>query len=285
MEYLLVGLASFAVALLTLFSGFGIGTLLLPVFAFFFPLRVAVAVTAVVHFLTNLFKFALLGKHAQWKTAFVFGVPALLSASLGAWLLNWLAAREPWLTYQAFGRTLEVMPIAAVVGVLIIVFALFDLVPRLRELRIESGYLLPIGGVLSGFFGGLSGHQGALRSTFLIKTGLRKEQFIATGVVISFFVDITRLVVYATDGAFRADVASGIGLLGTATLAAFAGSLVGRLLLEKVTLGAVRTVVGILLLVVGLGLASGMMGHEEPEPVAESREPASGTGSARLLVR
>jgi acyl-CoA reductase-like NAD-dependent aldehyde dehydrogenase len=43
------------------------------------------------------------------------------------------------------------------------------------------GYL-PVGGLLSGFFGGLSGHQGALRSVFLLRAGLTKESFIATGV-------------------------------------------------------------------------------------------------------
>ena len=44
---------------------------------------------------------------------------------------------------------------------------------------------LAAGGLLSGFLGGLSGHQGALRSAFLIKCGLSKEVFIASGVVIA----------------------------------------------------------------------------------------------------
>lgn len=44
---------------------------------------------------------------------------------------------------------------------------------------------LPLGGLLSGFFGGLSGNQGALRSAFLLKAGLSKEAFIATGTVSS----------------------------------------------------------------------------------------------------
>ena len=57
---------------------------------------------------------------------------------------------------------------------------------------------LPLGGILSGFFGGLSGHQGALRSAFLIKAGLSKESFIVTGIVVSMFIDFTRLSVYAS---------------------------------------------------------------------------------------
>mgnify|MGYP000679824147 CR=1 FL=1 len=55
---------------------------------------------------------------------------------------------------------------------------------------------MPLGGVLSGFFGGLSGHQGALRSMFLVKCGLDATSFVATGVVIAIAIDLTRLALY-----------------------------------------------------------------------------------------
>ena len=55
---------------------------------------------------------------------------------------------------------------------------------------------IPLGGALSGFFGGLSGQQGALRSAFLIRTGLNKETFIGTSVVSAVVVDVSRLIVY-----------------------------------------------------------------------------------------
>jgi hypothetical protein len=38
---------AFAVSGLTLFPGFGLGTLLMPAFALFFPIEVAVAATAI----------------------------------------------------------------------------------------------------------------------------------------------------------------------------------------------------------------------------------------------
>ena len=38
---------------------------------------------------------------------------------------------------------------------------------------------------MSGFLGGLSGHQVALRSAFLIKCGLTKESFLGSGIVIA----------------------------------------------------------------------------------------------------
>jgi uncharacterized membrane protein YfcA len=61
LPYLLPSLAAFLTAPLTFFSGFGLGTVLLPVFALFFPLEAAIGLTAVVHLANNLFNLALLG--------------------------------------------------------------------------------------------------------------------------------------------------------------------------------------------------------------------------------
>ena len=117
---------------------------------------------------------------------------------------------------------------------------------------------LPLGGALSGFFGGLSGHQGALRSAFLSKAGLEKEAFIATGVVAAFLIDLTRLSVYFghlnTIGR-DADWA----LVAAAIVAAFVGALVGAQLLEKVTLRVVQIIVGVMLALVGILLAVGLI--------------------------
>jgi hypothetical protein len=70
-----------------------------------------------------------------------------------------------------------------------------ELSSALATLAIPAKYLL-LGGRLSGFFGGLSGNQGAFRSAFLIKAGLAKEAFVATGVVSAVIVDTVRLSVY-----------------------------------------------------------------------------------------
>jgi uncharacterized membrane protein YfcA len=55
-EELLVLAVALAASLLTFFSGFGLGTLLLPAFALVFPLDVAVAATALVHLANNVSK-------------------------------------------------------------------------------------------------------------------------------------------------------------------------------------------------------------------------------------
>lgn len=77
---------------LTLFSGFGLGTLLMPVVAIFFPLNIAIAMTAVVHPAGNLFKLALTGRHASRSVLLPVGVPAVAAAFVGAGFLARLGA-------------------------------------------------------------------------------------------------------------------------------------------------------------------------------------------------
>ena len=117
---------------------------------------------------------------------------------------------------------------------------------------------LPVGGLLTGFFGGLSGHQGALRSAFLIRAGLERAAFIATGVVIASVVDIARLLVYS-ERFLAADLMRNGPLLGAAVLAAFSGAVVGSRLLRKISLRFIEVAVAVLLSFIAVGLGSGVL--------------------------
>lgn len=55
MEILIISVAAFVVAILTFFSGFGLGTILTPVFMIFFPADLAIGLTGIVHFFNNNF--------------------------------------------------------------------------------------------------------------------------------------------------------------------------------------------------------------------------------------
>jgi uncharacterized membrane protein YfcA len=257
MTYLVVCSVAFVASGLTFFSGFGLGTLLLPAFALFFPVERAVALTAVVHFLNGLFKLALVGRAADRRVVIRFGVPAVLAALVGAWVLLQLTDLQPLASYALLGRAFRVTPVKLAVGLLLLVFALIELFPYTRDMTFGPRYL-PLGGVLSGFFGGLSGMQGALRSAFLLKAGLSKEVFVATGVVIACLIDFTRLGVYVPDL-----LATGgdldYALLAAAVLSAFAGAYLGNRYLKKITMRGVQLIVAVMLLVVALGLASGLL--------------------------
>ncbi len=258
---LLIAPYAFGVSLLTLFTGFGLGTLLLPAFAVFFPVELAIAMTAVVHAANNLFKVALLARHARRDVALRFGVPAVAASFVGALILTALARGEALHTWEFMGRPAEITPVKLVAGALVLGFSLFELVPKLREWRAPVRFL-PLGGALSGFFGGLSGHQGALRAAFLTPLGLTPKEFAATQAVIALLVDGARLVVYGAGFVLlRGGAAAGEipwAPVVVASLAAFAGAWLGKRWLEKVTITGLRRLVGALLLVVGTALVLGV---------------------------
>ncbi len=258
MDYLVLGLAAFFVSGLTLFSGFGLGTLLMPVFALFFPVEVAVAATAVVHGANNALKLPLFARQAAWGVVWRFGLPAILAALAGAALLGALSRLAPLASYPLGAHQAVVTPLKLVLAVLIFCFALLELWPAFARLSFPPRYL-PLGGLLSGFFGGLSGHQGAFRAAFLVKSGLSAAQFVATSAVLAFLVDLARLPVYAAAiarGGGAADYPW--GQIAGATLCAFAGLLLARRYLRKVTLRAVQRLTGALLALTALALGAGL---------------------------
>ncbi|MFZ5762702.1 MAG: TSUP family transporter [Thermodesulfobacteriota bacterium] len=259
MEYLLVCSVALFVSGLTLFSGFGLGTLLMPAFALFFPLPVAIAATAVVHLANNLFKVVLVGREADRAVVLRFALPAALAAMAGAALLRLFADLPPVATYQLGGQPHAITPLSLLIGGLIVFFALLDLLPG-RQFAFDSRFLIP-GGLLSGFFGGLSGNQGAFRAAFLLRAGLSKEGFIATGTVAAVVVDCARLLVYGQG--FYAKTFTGAAAIGplvaAATFAAFLGAFLGKRLLKKMTLATLHRLVGTLLVMVGLALALGLI--------------------------
>ena len=184
---------------------------------------------------------------------------ASIAAMAGAGLLNLFDQMPVVTSYTLGGSTFEITIIKAVIGTLVMVFALLELWPRFQELAFPPHWL-PLGGALSGFFGGLSGNQGALRSAFLLKIGLSKEAFVATGVVSAVIVDAARLVIYGTG--FMADhLAQSQEILApvvVGTVCAFIGSFVGKRVLQKVTMRILQIVVAMAMLLIGAGLAAGL---------------------------
>ncbi len=246
-----------AASLLTLFSGFGLGTLLLPAFAAFFPVEAAVAMTAIVHCANNVFKLGLLGKKADWRIAARFGLPAIAAAFLGARVLLWLSGLPPLAGYSAMGRLFLVSPVKLSIASLMLAFAALEAVPALKKVSFDRRHL-PLGGALSGFFGGLSGHQGALRSAFLVRCGLTQEGFVATGVVVACLVDLTRLAVYSRHLS-AAEIVGNRALLAAAVLSAFAGAWLGSRLLMRMTIRAVRLIVSWMLASIAILLGAGII--------------------------
>jgi uncharacterized membrane protein YfcA len=255
--YLIICLLALVGSLLTFFSGFGLGTLLVPVFAIFFPIDLSIALTAIVHFLNNIFKLFLIGKNLNKKIVLQFGIPAIISSFAGAYLLNFIADVKPITVYTISAETFYITPLKLLVAALLLGFSLLELFPNQIKFEFNSKWI-PLGGLLSGFFGGLSGHQGALRTAFLNKAGLSKEAFIATGVAVAVLVDVSRLTIYSgkiLDNTKSIDY----NLLFCATACAFAGAFIGNKLLRKITIKTLQTIVGIMLILFSVLLALGII--------------------------
>ena len=261
MDMTVIAVVAALASALTLYSGFGLGTILLPAFALFFPVPVAVAATGVVHLLNNMFKAGLLWRRVDWPTVIRFGITGIPAAMFGAWLLARLGDTPRLFEWSALGRTFGPTGASLAVGLLLQIFALLELQSWFQKLAAPPR-LQPLGGLITGFFGGLTGQQGALRSIFLLRAGLAAKPFIATGVMIAILVDLARLSTYAASfSALGLNPAGREALLvGVGTLAAFAGAWAATRHLEKLTITAIRSLVAVLMCVIGLALCAGVLG-------------------------
>ncbi len=102
-----------------------------------------------------------------------------------------------------------------------------------------------------------------LRSAVLTKVGVSTEAFVGTNAMIGLLVDVTRVVTYAglfvvagSEGSLLDEVWP---LIVTGAVAAFAGVLLGKRFLKKVTMDTVQTITGVLLIGIAFALGSGIL--------------------------
>ena len=195
-------------------AGFGIGSLLTPLFATRVGMTTAVAAVAIPHALATALRCWRLRANIDWNVVRSFGVLSAIGGIAGA------------LLYTRFSnRTLTI-----VLAVLLIATAIAGLTSWMRRLapnRVASGLL----GVASGLFGGVAGNQGGLRAGALFAFDLSPAGFVATSTAVGLLVDAARMPVYVVRaGASLTPYALPIAI-------ASAGVLVGTVAGERVLLG------------------------------------------------
>lgn len=254
LEYLLIAISTFFASLISFFSGFGLGTILMPVMAIFLPLPIAIGLTAIIHLVHNVLKTGMLWKAIDWNIALRFGSTALAASIPGALLLKGLSEFTPIKEYSFLGIKGEILLLHICIGLLLILFATMEAFPH-KIYRIKN---LFFGGAISGFFGGLSGNQGALRSIFLINTNLDTKAFIGTNAVIAVIVDIIRLVIYSLSFQHLLTRAH-VPLLSIAVIAGMSGVFLGMVLLKKITIEFIQKIIIALLYLLGTLLVLGII--------------------------
>ena len=201
-------------AALTVPAGFGLATMTTPIFLLWFEPHHAIAGVAIVHGAHNAMKSRMLRTHIDRDALRRFGWALLLGALIGA-LLQSVIPPDPLLLLV--GLALVVLPALKV----------SESWTRIRLPEAEDR----IGGFGSGFLGGLTGHQGALRAMFLKQRLPDKSEYAATAAVLALVVDMTRIPIYLWHdvSVLTLDPFLLVGFV----LAALLGAQIGRIWLEK----------------------------------------------------
>jgi uncharacterized membrane protein YfcA len=243
---------AFFASLLTFFSGFGLGTILLASMLWFYPPEVAIALTAMVHLLNSAVK-SILNRRVNWGIVLSFGIPSVLCSILGSMLLSILALKPLIIFDLTHGNlTHPVQLLSIIVGGLMMIFAVIEFTMK----KTEVSFPMWLGGVFSGFFGGLSGHQGALRSMFLIKRMKEIKEFVATTAFISLATDIARNSVYWTTLNWRLVDFTQLLIV---SMGSILGVFLGTYLLKKITLHLIQYLVAVGLFFLGLSITIGLI--------------------------
>lgn len=231
----LVASAAGAVAAVT---GFGIGSFLTPLLALQFDTRVAVAIVSVPHLAASAVRFATLWRSFDRRAVITFGLFSVLGSLAGA--LFSISRRGP----TEVGTSIAL-------GVFLMLGGLSALAAPHRGIRL-SRKTAGLAGAVSGFFGGLVGSQGPIRSAALLAFDISKETFVATAMAIAIAVDLARIPVYVS--VHHDAMADAWKTVLLATAGVLAGTLWGNRILRAVPLEPFRRAVACLIFVLGVAV-------------------------------
>ena len=229
----LVFVCAIAAGAIASVSGFGIGSLLTPLLALHAGTKTAVAAVSIPHLVGTALRFwglrGRLDRGILWRFGLTSGAGGLAGALVNA------GAPSPALTI--------------VLAVLLIVAGGAQITGQARRWKFH-GSVAWIAGACSGFFGGLVGNQGGIRSAAMLGFELPKESFVATATAIALVVDASRMPVYVV--VQRQQVAAIWPLILLAVAGVVAGTLAGDRLLKRVPEQQFKQVVGAMILVLGI---------------------------------
>jgi uncharacterized membrane protein YfcA len=215
-------------------SGFGSSVFFVPIAAYFFDFHSVLGITAVFHVFSNLSKIYFFKSGVNWKIVLYLGVPAIIFVSLGALLSKFLNS-----------QILETG-----LAVFLIFFSLLFLLFQKIQIR-PTNFNSVVGGTISGFVAGLFGTGGAIRGMTLAAFNLQKDVFIATSAFIDFGVDLSRGIVYFSNGYMHLH---DLGYVGILIVVSFVGTYVGKLILQKVSDTLFKKIV--LGVILGIGIVT-----------------------------
>ena len=194
--------------------GFGIGSLMTPLLAIKFGTTTAVALVTVPHAAATAVRCWRLRAHVDRVVLVRFGLLSAAGALAGAFIYTRLG---PGALTRVLGGLLLLTAVAQLTG----------WTSRWQP----RGPVVALFGLLSGFFGGIAGNQGGLRSAALTAFGLPPLAFVASATAIGLLVDVARTPVYLWHSGHVLRTLWAPIVVGTA------GVLIGTLVGERILLG------------------------------------------------
>ncbi len=234
-EILSIMALSFIANIVGTISGFGVGTIMTPILLLFLPFGQTILLVCILHWFHDIFKLFFFRTGIDWRLFLYFGLPTIFATFLGALLVT----------------PEQSVVLTSLLGLFLITSV--GMMYAVDKFQVPKNWLTGMaGGLLSGFFAGVFGIRGAVRSVFLAAFDLRKATFLGTTGAISLLLDSTRLVVYVSRG-IRVDQI----LLWALILfipVSFLGAYVGQRVVYKIPQKHFRAVVSAFLLIVGVKL-------------------------------
>lgn len=212
-------------------GGFGSSMLVMPLAGWFLPFDQALGLTAIFHVFSNGAKMLLFRKGVSWHLLLWLGVPAVIGVIIGARLTGFLQEQA----------------LMVAMGALLVVLGITLLIKRAWRLRPTKPNAVA-GGAISGFIAGLAGTGGAVRGVTLAAFALEKNAFVSTSAWIDMGVDLSRSVVYASQGFVTSAV---LAYLPAMVIASFGGSWLGKKALDRIDQDRFRVIVLGLVVVMG----------------------------------
>lgn len=213
-------------------GGFGSSLLFVPIAGFFLDFHSVLGVTALFHLASNVSKITLFRNGFNKSLFLSMGIPSVLFVALGAYLTKYFD-----------NKLLEIILAVFLISLssLLFIFRKFVINPS----TVNS----VIGGSLSGLTAGLLGTGGAIRGLTLAAFSLEKDIFIATSAAIDLGIDLTRSVVYASNGYVHTH---DLYLVAILVLVGFIGTYIGKRILKKVSEEQFKYIVLSLILIIGI---------------------------------
>jgi hypothetical protein len=224
--------------LLTLFSstigtltGFGTSTIMVPTLSLFLPLPQTLLFVGIIHWFGDIWKMLFFKKGFNWRLILLFGIPGII--------VSFLSASLPVNLPQDLLKRL--------LGLFLLIYVSFLFVKPTWKIN-ASNFSAFLGGSLSGFFSGIFGVGGAIRSSFLTSFNLKKSVFLFTSGAIGLLIDSSRLTQYWLSGTrINQDL---VMLLFASIPTSLVGAYLAKKFVDKIPQKSFRLVIAIALFIV-----------------------------------